>query len=47
MLADPAARAELGRNAVAVVKVNTGAIEKTVDMIVQSLAEEDNLVTRP
>ena len=47
LLADPAARAELGRNAVAVVKVNTGAIEKTVDMIVQSLAEEDNLVTRP
>ncbi|HOY60375.1 MAG TPA: 3-deoxy-D-manno-octulosonic acid transferase, partial [Verrucomicrobiota bacterium] len=47
LLADPAARAELGRNAIAVVKANTGAIERTVDMIVQSLAEEENLVTRP
>ncbi|HRZ38236.1 MAG TPA: glycosyltransferase N-terminal domain-containing protein [Candidatus Paceibacterota bacterium] len=47
LLSDPAARAEMGRNAVAVVKANTGAIGKTIDMIVQSLAEEENLVTRP
>ncbi|HLH54335.1 MAG TPA: 3-deoxy-D-manno-octulosonic acid transferase [Verrucomicrobiae bacterium] len=37
LLADPARRETLGRNAVAVVKENQGAIERTVDMIVQHL----------
>ena len=37
LLADEARRAELGRNAVKVVHENLGAIDRTVDMIVQHL----------
>jgi len=46
LLSDPARRADLGRNALAVVKASTGAVERTVEMIVQSLAQEEGLVTR-
>jgi len=46
LLVDPARRAELGRNAIAVVKANTGAIDRTADMIVEELAREEGLVTR-
>lgn len=46
LLADPELRAELGRNALQVVKANTGAIERTVDMLVQCLAQEEGQVTR-
>src|ERR1051325_4481865 len=37
LLADPARRAELGRNALAVVRENQGAIDRTVEMIVKNL----------
>ena len=37
LLADESRRAELGRNALAVVRENQGAIERTVDMIVEHL----------
>jgi 3-deoxy-D-manno-octulosonic-acid transferase len=37
LLSDEARRAELGRNAVKVVKANLGAIERTVEMIVKHL----------
>ncbi len=37
LLADEARRAQLGRNAVKVVRENLGAIERTVDMIVEQL----------
>ncbi len=46
LLSDPARRADLGRNALAVVKASTGGVERTVEMIVQSLAQEEGLVTR-
>jgi 3-deoxy-D-manno-octulosonic-acid transferase len=41
LLADEARRAELGRNALKVVHDNLGAIERTVDMIVEHLAASD------
>jgi 3-deoxy-D-manno-octulosonic-acid transferase len=41
LLADEARAAELGRNALAVVQENVGAIEHTVDMIVKHLHEKD------
>jgi 3-deoxy-D-manno-octulosonic-acid transferase len=37
LLADPARREQIGRNAVKVVRENLGAIERTVDMIVNAL----------
>jgi 3-deoxy-D-manno-octulosonic-acid transferase len=37
LLADEARRAQLGRNALLVVRENLGAIERTVDMIVEQL----------
>jgi 3-deoxy-D-manno-octulosonic-acid transferase len=37
LLADPARRERLGRNALAVVRENLGAIERTVDMIIEHL----------
>jgi 3-deoxy-D-manno-octulosonic-acid transferase len=37
LLANPERAAELGRNAVCVVRENSGAIERTVDMIVARL----------
>jgi len=37
ILSDEALAAELGRNAVRVVRENCGAIERTVDMIVENL----------
>lgn len=39
LLLDPTRRAELGRNALAVVKANLGGIERTVDMILPALQE--------
>jgi hypothetical protein len=39
LLADENRRAELGRNALQVVKANTGAIGRTVDMILGGLAK--------
>jgi 3-deoxy-D-manno-octulosonic-acid transferase len=45
LLADPARREELGRNALAVVHENLGAIDRTVDMILEKLETEDLYVT--
>lgn len=39
LLADESRRAELGRNAAKVVRENLGAIERTVDMILEQLAK--------
>jgi 3-deoxy-D-manno-octulosonic-acid transferase len=41
LLTNPARCAELGKNAVAVVKENEGAIERTVDMIVENLDDSE------
>jgi 3-deoxy-D-manno-octulosonic-acid transferase len=41
LLADPARREQLGRNAVKVVRENLGAVERTVDMIVERLKHEE------
>jgi 3-deoxy-D-manno-octulosonic-acid transferase len=41
LLADPARREQLGRNALKVVHENLGGIERTVDMIVEHLAAND------
>jgi len=41
LLADPARRERLGRNALQVVRENLGAIERTVDMIVEHLRDRD------
>jgi 3-deoxy-D-manno-octulosonic-acid transferase len=41
LLADPQHAAHLGRNALAVVKENLGAIERTVDMIVQGMGNPE------
>ena len=41
LLVDEARRAELGRNALKVVHENLGAIDRTVDMIVERLADRD------
>ncbi len=41
VLADPARREQLGRNAVKVVRENLGAVERTVDMIVERLKHEE------
>jgi 3-deoxy-D-manno-octulosonic-acid transferase len=45
LLQNPAKTVELGRNAMAVVKENLGAIERTVDMIVEHLDSEEMYVT--
>jgi 3-deoxy-D-manno-octulosonic-acid transferase len=37
LLSDPQRRAELGQNAIKVVKENLGAIDRTVDMIIKHL----------
>jgi 3-deoxy-D-manno-octulosonic-acid transferase len=44
LLADAARRKQLGGNALKVVRENLGAIERTVDMIVDTLAASDNYV---
>ncbi|MDD1649798.1 MAG: hypothetical protein LUO80_05320, partial [Methylococcaceae bacterium] len=44
LLADAARREQLGRNALKVVQQNLGAIERTVDMIVEKLAKSDMFV---
>jgi len=41
LLADPAKAAEIGRNALRVVRENSGAIERTVDMIVTHIGNSD------
>ena len=41
LLADPNRREQVGRNALKVVRENLGAIERTVDMIVERLAARD------
>jgi len=41
LLADPARREQLGRNAVKVVHENLGAMERTVDLIVERLKHEE------
>ena len=41
LLADESRRAELGRNALKVVRENQGAIDRTVEMIVKNLADGD------
>jgi 3-deoxy-D-manno-octulosonic-acid transferase len=44
LLADEARRKQLGRNALKVVHENLGAVERTVDMIVETLAASDHYV---
>jgi 3-deoxy-D-manno-octulosonic-acid transferase len=44
LLADEGRRTELGRNARAVVKANTGAVQRTVDMILAHLADSKTYV---
>jgi 3-deoxy-D-manno-octulosonic-acid transferase len=44
LLADAPRRAELGANALRVVKSSTGAIERTVDMIVRQLPPDETYV---
>ncbi len=44
LLADPARREELGRNAQRVVRENAGGVERTVAMIVPHLAQEETYV---
>lgn len=41
LLANPARREELGRNAEKIVRENQGAVERTVDMIVEGLTALD------
>jgi 3-deoxy-D-manno-octulosonic-acid transferase len=41
LLSDPARREQLGRNALKVVRENLGAVERTVDMIVERLRHEE------
>ena len=41
LLADPARREQLGRNAVRVVRENLGGVERTVDMIVERLKHKE------
>ena len=45
LLSDEARRVRLGRNALQVVRENLGAIERTADMIIQRLDEEEFYVT--
>lgn len=45
LLASKERRAVLGRNAIQVVKANTGAIDRTVDMIFDHLGDTDTYVT--
>ena len=47
LLANPARREELGRNAARVVNENTGAIARTVDMILRHLEGGDLYMVRP
>jgi len=44
LLADEARRKQLGRNALQVVHENLGAVDRTVDMIVETLAASDHYV---
>lgn len=44
LLADEGRRAELGRNALQVVKANTGAVQRTVEMILSHLADSRTYV---
>ena len=45
LLRDPARREQLGQRALRVVKDNKGSIDRTIDMIVEHLKEEDIYVT--
>lgn len=47
LLSDPARREQLGHNAQKVVRENLGAIERTVDMIVESLDKDEFYVVKP
>ena len=47
LLADEARREQLGRNALKVVHENLGAIDRTVDMIVEHLAAGELYVAPP
>jgi 3-deoxy-D-manno-octulosonic-acid transferase len=47
LLADPARRERLGRNALAVVRENLGAIERTVDMIIEHLDDGKLYIAPP
>ena len=47
LLADPARRQTLGRNALKVVRQNLGAIDRTVDMIIRHLEDEDLYIAPP
>ena len=41
ILSDPAKASELGRNALRVVRENSGAIERTVEMIVEGMTNRE------
>jgi 3-deoxy-D-manno-octulosonic-acid transferase len=45
LLADPGRRAEMGRKAIRVVRENTGALERTVQMILQRLPTDETYVS--
>lgn len=47
LLADEARRTQLGRNAVKVVRENLGAVERTVDMILEQLDKDEFYVAPP
>ena len=47
LLADPARRQALGRNALKVVRENLGAVSRTVEMILRHLEKEDLYVAPP
>jgi 3-deoxy-D-manno-octulosonic-acid transferase len=47
LLADPARREQLGRNALQVVRENLGAVERTVDMIIERLEGGELYVAPP
>ncbi|MCX8108004.1 MAG: 3-deoxy-D-manno-octulosonic acid transferase [Verrucomicrobiae bacterium] len=45
LLQDPARREELGRNAIRVVKSSSGAVERTIDMVISYMERKENLST--
>jgi 3-deoxy-D-manno-octulosonic-acid transferase len=46
LLASPARRDELGRRAIEVVRANSGALDRTADMIVRQIPPDENYVAR-
>jgi 3-deoxy-D-manno-octulosonic-acid transferase len=44
LLADPQRREQMGQRAIQVVRENTGALERTIQMIINHLPEEETYV---